>query len=222
MKNTYGEGHQALALSAYNTEQGYYGCQFTGFQGKSTYYTYSCPNPCLFTDGVDTILAETGYQVYGKCYIEGAIDFIFGQTGMGWFDSCDIGLLEYSEGTITAQGRPSSSDEGYYVINESTVDAASGEDVAEGSYYLGRPWTEYARVVFQKTTLGDAINSAGWIEWSTSEPNTEDVLFGEYDNSGDGSEGTRASFAEKLSSAIKITTILGSDYKDWVDTSYLA
>ncbi|KAJ5126651.1 hypothetical protein N7448_007430 [Penicillium atrosanguineum] len=202
VKNTYGEGHQALALSAYNTEQGYYGCQFTGFQ--------------------DTILAETGYQVFGKCYIEGAIDFIFGQTGMGWFDSCDIGLLKYSEGTITAQGRPSSSDEGYYVINESTVDAASGEDVAEGSYYLGRPWTEYARVVFQKTTLSDAINSAGWIEWSTSEPNTEDVLFGEYDNSGDGSEGTRASFAEKLTSAIKITTILGSDYEDWVDTSYLA
>lgn len=31
--NTYGKGHQALALSAYNTEQGYYGCQFTGFQG---------------------------------------------------------------------------------------------------------------------------------------------------------------------------------------------
>lgn len=35
VKNTYGEGHQALALSAYNTEQGYYGCQFTGFQGMS-------------------------------------------------------------------------------------------------------------------------------------------------------------------------------------------
>jgi pectinesterase len=35
--NTYGEGHQALALSAYNTEQGYYGCQFTGFQGKFTF-----------------------------------------------------------------------------------------------------------------------------------------------------------------------------------------
>lgn len=176
----------------------------------------------MFADNADTILAETGYQVYGKCYIEGAIDFIFGQTGMGWFDSCDIGLLKYSEGTITAQGRPSSSDEGYYVINESTVDAASSEDVTEGTYYLGRPWTEYARVFFQKTTLSDAINSAGWTEWSSSEPNTEDVLFGEYDNSGDGSEGTRASFAEKLPSAIKITTILGSDYEDWVNTSYLA
>ncbi|CEJ56840.1 Putative Pectinesterase [Penicillium brasilianum] len=202
VKNTYGKGHQALALSAYNTEQGYYGCQFTGFQ--------------------DTVLAETGYQVYGKCYIEGAIDFIFGQTGNAWFDSCDIGVLANSEGTITAQGRPSSSDSGYFVINESTVSAASGADVTEGTFYLGRPWTEYARVVFQKTTLSDVINSAGWIEWSSSEPNTDDVLFGEYDNSGDGASGTRASFAEKLSSAVSISSILGSGYTSWVDTSYLA
>jgi pectinesterase len=81
---------------------------------------------------------------------------------------------------------------------------------------------EYARVVFQKTVLSDAINSAGWIEWSSSEPNTEDVLFGEYDNAGDGAEGTRASFATKLSSAISITSILGSDYKDWIDISYIS
>lgn len=174
------------------------------------------------TNCADTVLAETGDQVYGKCYIEGAIDFIFGQTGNSWFDSCDIGLLKYSEGTITAQGRPSSSDEGYYVLNECTVDAASGEDISEGTYYLGRPWTEYARVVFQNTVLSDAINSAGWIEWSSSEPNIEDVLFGEFKNSGDGAEGTRASFATTLSAAIPITYILGSDYKDWVDTSYIS
>ncbi|KAJ5723881.1 hypothetical protein N7488_001916 [Penicillium malachiteum] len=200
--NTYGEGSQALAISAYNTEQGYYGCQFTGFQ--------------------DTVLAETGYQVYGTCYIEGAIDFIFGQTGNAWFDSCTIGVLTYGDGTITAQGRPSSSDDGYFVINESTVEAASGEDVVEGTYYLGRPWSEYARVVFQNTYLSDVINSAGWEEWSTSEPNTEDVLFGEYDNSGDGAEGTRASFATTLSAAMTISDILGSDYEDWVDTSYIS
>ncbi|KAJ5948790.1 hypothetical protein N7454_002097 [Penicillium verhagenii] len=200
--NTYGEGSQALALSAYNTEQGYYGCKFTGFQ--------------------DTVLAETGYQVYGTCYIEGAVDFIFGQTGNAWFDSCTIGVLTYGDGTITAQGRDSSSESGYFVINESTVEAASGEDVVEGTYFLGRPWEPYARVVFQKTVLSDVINSAGWEKWSTSEPNTADVLFGEYDNSGDGSEGTRASFAEKLSAAVTITSILGSSYEDWVDTSYLA
>lgn len=160
--------------------------------------------------------------MYGTCYIEGAIDFIFGQTGNAWFDKCTIGVKEYSYGTITAQGRPSASDAGYYVINEGTVEAASGEDVSEGTYYLGRPWTEYARVVFQKTVLSDVINSAGWVEWSSSEPNTGDVLFGEYENEGDGAEGTRASFATTLSAAVGIESILGSDYEDWVDTSYIS
>lgn len=70
--------------------------------------------------------------------------------------------------------------------------------------------------------MSNVINSAGWEEWSSSEPNTEDVLFGEYDNSGAGSTGTRASFATKLSSPIEITTILGSNYADWVDTTYLS
>ncbi|EPS26592.1 Pectinesterase [Penicillium oxalicum] len=202
VKNTYGQGHQALALSAYNTEQGYYGCQFIGFQ--------------------DTVLAETGYQVYAKCYIEGAVDFIFGQTGNAWFHDCDIGLVTYSTGTITAQGRPSSSSSGYFVINGGTVKAAPGHTVAAGSYALGRPWTEYARVVFQKTNLSAAIKSAGWDVWSSSSPNTADVLFGEYSNTGSGASGTRASFAKKLSSAVSISSILGSGYTSWVDTSYLS
>lgn len=33
--NTFGAGVQALALSAQNTNQGFYGCKFTGYQGKS-------------------------------------------------------------------------------------------------------------------------------------------------------------------------------------------
>lgn len=49
--NTRGSGSQALAVSAYADRQGYYGCQFKGFQ--------------------DTILAQTGNQVYAKSYIEG-------------------------------------------------------------------------------------------------------------------------------------------------------
>ncbi|KKK22253.1 hypothetical protein P175DRAFT_0480213 [Aspergillus ochraceoroseus IBT 24754] len=203
VKNTYGKGHQALALSAYGEYQGYYGCQFIGYQ--------------------DTVLAEEGYQVYGKCLIEGAIDFIFGQYSPAWFDSCDIRVVSGpTQGTITANGRVSSSGTSYFVINKSTIEAASGNSVSNGAYYLGRPWSEYARVVFQETTMSSVIKSAGWIEWSSSTPNTEHVIFGEYGNSGDGSEGTRASFASKLRSAVSITTILGSDYKDWVDTDYLS
>ena len=35
--NTYGPGSQALALSAEANNQGYYACQFTGYQGRYVY-----------------------------------------------------------------------------------------------------------------------------------------------------------------------------------------
>lgn len=49
--NTFGEGAQALALSAQNTNQGFYGCRFEGFQ--------------------DTIYANEGRQIYAKSFING-------------------------------------------------------------------------------------------------------------------------------------------------------
>ena len=200
VKNTYGKGSQALAVSAYADEQGYYGVQMWGYQ--------------------DTLLAQTGKQVYAKCYIQGAVDFIFGQHATAWIDSTDLRVS--GVGAITANGRASSTDSSYYVIHKSSVAAASGYSITAGTIYLGRPWSEYARVVFQKTVLSDIINSAGWEVWSTTTSNTEDVTFKEYGNTGDGASGTRASFAGKLSAAIPITEILGSSYKSWVDTSYLA
>lgn len=124
---------------------------------------------------------------------------------------------------MTASGRPDSDDDSYYVLDHCSIAAKSGASVTSGAYYLGRPWADYARVAVQETSMTDVINSAGWSEWSTSEPQTDHVTFAEYDNSGDGSEGTRASFASTLSAALDITDILGSDYSSasYVDTTYL-
>lgn len=108
----------------------------------------------------------------------------------------------------------------YYVITDSTIQAGS-TDPGEGAVYLGRPWRDYARVAFQRTAMSDIVNSAGWEQWSTSEALTDNVTFEEYDNSGDGSEGTRADFATTMDSAITIDTILGDDYADWVDADYI-
>ncbi|KAK2752342.1 hypothetical protein FQN55_007382 [Onygenales sp. PD_40] len=202
LENTRGEGSQALAVSAQASNQGYYGCQFLGYQ--------------------DTVLANEGTQVYAASLIQGATDFIFGQRAAAWFDSVDIRVLSASKGYITANGRDSDSNPSYYVIHQSTVAAADGNSVSDGAYYLGRPWREYARVVFQGTSLSSVINSAGWIIWNSGDERTSNVLFGEYGNSGDGSGGSRANFATALSAAIGIEEILGGDYADWVDTSYLA
>ncbi|KAM3419314.1 Pectinesterase [Cercospora zeina] len=200
--NSFGKGSQAVAVSANNGGQGYYGVKLTGFQ--------------------DTLLAENGAQLYAKSYIGGATDFIFGQRGKVWFEQCDLRVQAASRGYITASGR-SSADDGYYVINNSTVAAAPGNNVPAGAYYLGRPWRNFARVIFQKTSMTNVVNSAGWEIWDTADERTDQVTFGEYANTGPGSQGARASFSKKLASPIDIDTVLGSGYASasWVDTAYL-
>ncbi|KAG8749257.1 hypothetical protein FRC12_013497, partial [Ceratobasidium sp. 428] len=60
----------------------------------------------------------------------------------------------------------------------------------------------------------------GWSQWSSSTPNTDHILFGEYNNSGGGAWRTgRASFATKLSAGVSISTVLGST--SWIDSAYL-
>lgn len=198
--NSYGSGSQAVALSLYGDYAGIYGCSLQGYQ--------------------DTFLSEEGHHYVAQSQIIGATDFIFGQDALLWIEDTDIGVIAKSLGYVTANGRDSSSNPSYYVINNSRVAAAPGNSVTDGAYYLGRPWGDYARVVFQNSELSAVINDAGWHIWNTGDERTDNVLFGEYDNTGDGAWNSgRASFATQLSSAVSITTILGST--SWVDSSYL-
>ncbi|KAI5841745.1 carbohydrate esterase family 8 protein [Morchella snyderi] len=198
--NTRGKGSQAVALSSQGDQQGFYGLKLTGYQ--------------------DTVLANEGFAVYAKSYIDGATDFIFGQRQRAWFDGVDIRVK--ANGWVTANGRDSESNVSYYVFNKCTVAAASGYTVTAGTQYLGRPWRDYSRVVFQNSALSAVINSAGWSVWSSSDANTEYVYYKEFGNTGTGASGTRASFSGSLSAAVSISTILGSSYTSWVDTSYLS
>ncbi|OBT74991.1 hypothetical protein VF21_06298 [Pseudogymnoascus sp. 05NY08] len=200
IKNTYGKGSQAVALSCYGTKQSYYGVALYGYQ--------------------DTLLSNEGKHFFGKSFIQGATDFIFGQHGIAWIDGTDIRVN--GNGYVTASGRASDSDVSYYVINKSNVAADSGGGPTTGNVYLGRPWGEYARVCFQNTALSNIINAAGWKIWNTGDERTGHVTFQEYGNTGAGASGTRASFSTKISSALTISNILGSDYASWVDTSYLS
>ncbi|KAF8197100.1 carbohydrate esterase family 8 protein [Pholiota molesta] len=224
LKNTFGEAAtngQALAVSASGTQQGYYGVSFTSFQ--------------------DTVLAETGVQFYANSFIEGAVDFIFGQHGHAFFQN--VVISSTSQGSITADG-PSSSTDGIFVINQSNIvlspNAVSGTsgNVFWGVLGLTPPGMRLIqyyshsflltapsqhRVVFTNSVLGSHINPAGWSIWSTATPNTDDVLFAEFGNTGPGAAGTRASFATKLTSTAgyTISDILGSNFATWVDTSFV-
>ncbi|KAK3316226.1 pectin lyase fold/virulence factor [Apodospora peruviana] len=202
VENTYGKGSQAVAMSV-GADSGYYGCSFRGYQ--------------------DTLLADNGTQIYARCLIQGVTDFIFGMHAPAWFERCDIRVLTSSIGYITASGRQSSTDPNYYLFNNCTVAAASGNSVANGAFYLGRPWREYSRVVFQRTSMTAVINPAGWRVWNTGDERTSNVFYGEYGNTGAGASGTRAPFATRLSSAVSMATVLGSGYASGgvYDSSYM-
>ncbi|KAL7266771.1 hypothetical protein RUND412_010665, partial [Rhizina undulata] len=167
--NTRGEGSQALALSAMGDQQGYYGVSLSGYQ--------------------DTLLANDGNQIYANSYIKGATDFIFGQRARAWFENVEIGVTD--NGWITANGRDSEDNVSYYLFNNCNVAAASGSSVSGGASYLGRPWRNYSRVVFQNTALSEVVNSAGWSVWSSSTANTDNVYYMEYGNTGAGASETR-------------------------------
>lgn len=159
IENTFGHINtdgQNLALSSYASNVGFYATQFWGYQ--------------------DTVLAEAGYQLFAKCLIVGAIDFIFGEKALAWFEKNDIRTI--AAGAITASGRTSAAVDSWYVINNSNI-ANINSSVATYKNYLGRPWRDYARVVFQNSYLGDNIVADGWQIWSTSSPNTDGVTLGE-------------------------------------------
>ncbi|OHE94124.1 pectinesterase [Colletotrichum orchidophilum] len=190
--NSRGKGVQAIALSAYGNQQGYYGIQAKGYQ--------------------DTVLSNQGKHYFHNSYIEGATDFIFGQRAIAWFEACTIAIS--GKGYITASGRDAESNPSWYVINKSTVKALSG--VGDGNTFLGRPWRTFARVVVQNSNLGSVVNAAGWSKWGSNP--TDNVVYQEYANTGKGASGTRASFSKKISAAVKLGDILGST--SWIDSKY--
>lgn len=196
----------------------------------------------------DTLLANTGKQVYAKSKITGAIDFIFGQTAVAWlevrlfnpskssvvtehpltvlFQHIDIRTI--AAGSITASGRNSTENPSWYVITNSTVSGISSTiNTRPGLNYLGRPWGVFARVVFQYTYLSDVINAAGWSVWNAPpQERTSNVTFAEFGNYGPGSvmeEGPRAELSEQLNEPVAREDILGTGYEDewWVDMNHL-
>ncbi|KAK7051214.1 hypothetical protein VNI00_004714 [Paramarasmius palmivorus] len=189
LKNTFGQassGGQALALSAYGKNQGFYGVAMYSYQ--------------------DTVLVNTGSQFFGKCYIEGAVDYIFGQHARSFFHKCKLSSI--GAGSITAHG-PSASDNS---IRKGDL---------TGKVYLGRPWSEYAHVGYTSCTLGDLINGAGWSQWQNGDPRTGHVQFVEYQSSGAGASGTRAIGKRVNNNAgYTIDDVLGGSWQQWVDTSY--
>jgi len=114
---------QAFALTSEADRSAFYGCRFLGRQ--------------------DTLYANAGTQYYRNCYIEGDVDFIFGQA-TAVFEGCEIRALNravkqdgkaHSLGYLTAPSTLAT-DKGYLFYKCHIT-----SDISAPHYgMLGRPW----------------------------------------------------------------------------------
>jgi len=91
-----------------------------------------------------------------------------------------------------------------------------------GMTSLGRPYSQYSIAVYKNSFLDKHISSAGWQVWQTTNPQTDNVLFGEYNNFGPGawtSSSSRVAFATNLTdnqaAAYDLASVFGST--SWID-----
>ncbi len=159
IRNTSGPVGQAIALSVIANRCYFENCAFLGNQ--DTVYT-----------------AGEGFKQYFKnCYIEGTVDFIFGEATV-LFENCEISSK--SSGYVTAASTPKEQEFGYVFKGCKLTAPENVNDV-----FLGRPWRTYAKTVFINCNLGKHIKPEGWHNWSNKEAEKL-AFYAEYQGTGEG------------------------------------
>jgi polygalacturonase len=184
------EGSQALALRVTGDRAVFRNTRFLGNQDT----LYAGNAECTPSPGRPCAPSR---QYFSKCYIEGNVDFIFGDA-KAFFDGCEIHSTSHSIGYITAQSRNEPAQDSAYVFDHCRLTAEPGV----ANVWLGRPWRPYARVVFLNTEMGGHIEPAGWREWHPGETNSLPTAFyAEFKSSGLGAPAGRRDPHTKLLTA---------------------
>jgi PelA/Pel-15E family pectate lyase len=135
---------------------------------------------CKFLGWQDTLYAKNGRQYFKDCYIEGSVDFIFGQAA-AVFENCRI--HSKADGYITAPMRFSENEASGFVFINSKL---TGENTQKG-VFLGRPWRAFGRTIFLNTTMDAHIRAEGWNNWNNA-ANEKTAYFAEYNSTGAGAK----------------------------------
>jgi len=162
-ENAAGNTGQAVALSVRSDKAIFKHCRFLGDQ--------------------DTLFADFGRQYYVDSYIQGGVDFIFGNAAAVFADS-EIHIIR--PGYLTAQSRTSLTQNTGYVFLHDRITAA---DMGEKTFYLGRPWRPFSRVVFLSSELPASLSPQGWSPWSKG-GNIDTAFYAEHDDVGLGARPT--------------------------------
>lgn len=172
------QGSQAVALRVTGDRAVFRHVRFLGYQDTLYATTTGCMN------GFEG--CKTARQYFKDCYIEGNIDFIFGDA-LAYFENCEIHSLAHDTIAITAQSKVRPDEKSGYVFNHCRLTAEPGAK----KVYLGRPWRSYATVVFLNTYMGPEIVPAGWLEWvQGGRPSLPTAFYAEYNSQGPGANPT--------------------------------
>ncbi|MGA3046822.1 MAG: pectinesterase family protein [Terracidiphilus sp.] len=188
-ENTAGDTGQAVAIAVRADRSIFKHCRFLGHQ--------------------DTLFADYGRQYYVDSYIEGGVDFIFGNA-TAVFDRSEIHAN--ARGYLTAQSRTSPDQTtGYVILNSSVtsgIEAVSGvassvneRATPNGGISLGRPWRPYSRVAYINTELCAEVIPQGWNTWGKSAGEPQ-AFYAEYHSTGPGANSSaRIAWSHQLNAA---------------------
>lgn len=157
-----GEGSQAVALLLTGDRAVLRHVRLLGYQdtlyasSKTCHVNYDpaggAPSPEV---------CHASRQLFEDCYIEGHVDYIFGDA-KAVFKNCELHGMTHTIVTITAQSKMYPNEDSGYLFLNCTITA----DAAVDKLSFGRPWRAYSRVYFVNTTVKDAVlDPPGWMEW---------------------------------------------------------
>ncbi|KAL2935022.1 putative pectinesterase 53 [Bienertia sinuspersici] len=150
-------GEQAVSLRISGSKAAFYGCRFYGSQ--------------------DTLYDRRGLHYFRNCFIQGSVDFIFGE-GRSLYQNCTLNSITKEIASVTAQKRSNRSMSSGFSFKDCKV-------TGSGRVYLGRAWGDYSRVVYSLSFLDKIVVPLGWNDWGKSYRNSR-VYYGEYKCSGPG------------------------------------
>jgi pectin methylesterase-like acyl-CoA thioesterase len=170
------EGSQAVALRVGGDRAVFRRVRFLGYQDT----LYATSKHCDSEQGP----CQPARQYFFECYIEGNVDFIFGDA-LAFFDHCEIHALAHSTVYLTAQSKHFAGESSGYVFDHCRLSA----DPDAAKVYLGRPWRRYATVVFLNTRMGPQIVPEGWHEWQhDGKDSLPTAFYAEYRSTGAGAK----------------------------------
>ncbi len=182
------QGSQAVALKVVGDRAVFRNVRVLGNQDTLYVGSTDCEGP----NGRPCHPARAYFE---RCHVEGNVDFVFGD-GKALFEGCTIHSTPHEIGFVTAQGKHYPEQDSAFVFHRCRLTAEPGV----GGVWLGRPWRDFASVVFLETEMGGHVEPSGFREWHPGE--TRRLLtafFAERGSSGPGARpGARSPHARAL------------------------